>query len=408
VSVAATEPFVLNDPLTGIPLSRVRTWVAIIVMLGGTTFMSLVVTAVAPVMHAMAEHFGQGGHGKLVAYGVATVPSIGIMIGGPVTGWVVERTGTRNLLIAILGLFAVAGSAGLYVDNVFVLVATRFVLGVTASGIVTVTLIMIGEYFSPEMRARMLGYQAAIGAAGALAIIQLSGRIADFGGWRAPFALYLLAIPMLLLALAIPKKASGPRVRTPSAPFGAVAILWPILLLIVALFVASFMSTLQISFLLAADGVAKPSTQSNVLTAGALMVTVGSAIYGPVRRRLADRWSLRLSALLLGIGIVTMAASHAVLIVALGCAIAGLGTGLVNPTVNNMLITRAPPEARGRALGFGYTARYTGDFLNPVIVQPLTSAMGIHAAIMVVGGAFAAGALLDTVAGPDPEGAALL
>lgn len=398
----------LTDPLTGIPLSRLRSWVAVVVMLGGTTFMSLVVTAVSPVMHAMAEHFGQGGHGKLVAYGVATVPSIGIMIGGPVTGWTVGRTGTRNFLVGILTMFGLVGSAGLYVDNVWVLVATRFVLGITASGIVTVTLIMIGEYFTPEMRARMLGYQAAIGAAGALIIIQLSGRIADFGGWRAPFALYLLAIPMLLMALAIPRKPSGPSVRAPSAPLGSIMVLWPILLTIVALFVASFMSNLQISFLLAADGVAKPSSQSNVLAAGALMVTIGSAIYGPVRRRLVDRWSLRLSTLLLGIGIVTMALSHDVLIVALGCAIAGLGTGLVNPTVNNMLITRAAPEARGRALGLGYTARYAGDFLNPVIVQPLTSAFGIHAAIMAVGGAFAVGALFDTVAGRDPEGATLL
>lgn len=408
MSVSTAEPFALIDPLTGIPLSRLRTWIAIIVMLSGTTFTALVVTAVAPVMHAMAEHFGQDGHGKLVAYGIATVPSIGIMVGGPITGWVVERTGTRNFLIGILAIFALVGSAGLYLDDVWILVATRFILGIAAAGIVTVTLIMIGEYFTPAMRARMLGYQGAVGAVAALTIIQLSGHIADLGGWRAPFALYFTAIPVLLMALLIPKKPSGPHIRAVTAPIDKVLVLSPILSLIVALFVASFMTTIQVSFLLAADGVAKPSIQSNVLSASAVMVAVGSAIYGPVRLRMGERWSLRFSALLLGLGIVTMGFSHTALAVALGCAISGLGTGLVNPTVNNMLITRASADTRGKALGLGYTARYAGDFLNPVVVQPLTTAFGIHAAFAITGGVFAVGALFDSLIGRDPKGATLL
>ena len=165
--------------------------------------------------------------------------------------------------------------------------------------------------------------------------------------------------------------------------------------MIVGLFVGSFMPTLQVSFLLAANGVLKPSNQSFVLAASAVMVSAGSAIYGPLRLRFDDRSILRLCALSIGSGIVVMGLSHEAIQVAVGCAISGIGTGLLNPQVNNMLLSRAGAEARGRAVGLGYTARYAGDFLNPVIVAPLAVAVGLHGAFVILGSVFLAFAAMD-------------
>ena len=64
MSTKSAEPLILIDPATGAPLSRLETWLAIAVMLSGTTFVALVVTAVSPIMHQLSDYFGQGGHGK--------------------------------------------------------------------------------------------------------------------------------------------------------------------------------------------------------------------------------------------------------------------------------------------------------------------------------------------------------
>jgi MFS family permease len=394
----AAERLILNDPATGKPLSRPQTWLALIVMLSGTTFVALVVTAVAPIMHLLAEHFGGGGQGKTVAYGLATVPSIGIMIGAPVTGWVIERVGSRNFLLVILLVFGFSGSAGLYLDDLPILIATRFVLGVSAAGIVTATLIMISEYFDPDMRARVLGYQASVGALSALSIILIAGPLAEWGGLRAPFALYLLAFLVFLVALAIPKRppaAARVSAIAQASAWSALVSLWIPIAVITALFVGSFMPTLQVSFLLKENGVLKPSNQSLVLAASALMVGAGSAMFGPLRHRFGDSVMLSLCAVLIGAGIVVMGLSHEAIQVAIGCGISGIGTGLLNPQTNNMLIARAGPGARGRAAGLGYTARYTGDFINPVIVGPLAVAVGLHAAFVIVGAAFVAASAIN-------------
>ncbi|HTJ62736.1 MAG TPA: MFS transporter [Alphaproteobacteria bacterium] len=398
MSTKSAEPLILIDPATGTSLSRLQTWLAIAVMLSGTTFVALVVTAVAPIMHRIAEHFGQGTDGKTVAYGVAIMPSIGIMIGGPITGWVIERVGSRNLLLLVLALFGLTGSAGLYLDDIQLLIVTRFILGISAAGIVTGTLIMIGEYFAPEMRIRILGYQGAVGAIAALAIILGSGVLADAAGWRAPFALYLIAFIVFSATLvAVPRRpAGGPAQRAAtSGGWSAFAGLWIPLAITVALFVGSFMPTLQVSFLLKDLGVLSSSVQSLVLGASAIMVSLGSAMYGPLRLRVSDRWVLRLCSLSIGAGIVVSGLAHEAIQVAVGCAISGIGTGLLNPQVNNMLLSRVGAEARGRSVGLGYTARYAGDFLNPVIVAPLTLAVGLHGAFIILGGAFVVAAILD-------------
>ena len=49
-------------------------------------------------------------------------------------------------------------------------------------------------------------------------------------------------------------------------------------------------------------------------------------------------------------------------------------------------------------MGLGYTARYVGDFLNPVIVGPLAIAAGLHMAFVILGAAFIAAVLVDLTA----------
>ena len=394
---------VLINPETGQPLSRLRTWLAVMVMLSGTTFVALVVTAISPIMHMISEHFAVRGYdGMTVAYGLATVPSIGIMVSAPFTGRVVERLGARNFLLVALLIFGFSGAAGLFLDDISLLIATRLILGVSAAGIVTASLIMISEYFDADTRARLFGYQAAVGAIAALSVIMLSGPLADWGGWRTPFALYLLAFPVFAITLfAVPKRARVVRqqltLEAQASAWTALLALWGPVLVITALFLGSFMPTLQVSFLLKDLGVFKGANQSLVIAAGALMVGVGSAMYGPLRHRFGDRAMLTICAAAIGAGIVVMGFSHDAIEVAVGCGISGIGTGLLNPQANNMLITRAGPNARGRAAGLGYTARYLGNFSNPWVFKPLVTAAGLHFAFIIVGVAFVGAAALGYV-----------
>src|SRR4051812_7438826 len=70
-----------------------RQWMAVILMLTGGVMLGLVVAAMSPVAHEAAVYFAKSGNGDLVAQMIVTVPAIGVIVGGPLSGWAIARTG---------------------------------------------------------------------------------------------------------------------------------------------------------------------------------------------------------------------------------------------------------------------------------------------------------------------------
>ncbi len=384
------------------PISGFRERMALALMLSGGLMLALVVAAMSPVAHDVAQYFAGSGDGDLIAQSIVTVPSIGIILGGPLCGWLIAALGSKRFMLIALGVFGVAGSAGLYLESAVGLLASRFFLGLATAGIVTSMITLISEHYSAAARARILGYQSAVGATSGVIAIKLAGWLGETGGWRAPFALYLLALPVLALGiLYLPATRKRDRTQeaapTPSenGTTGLLA-LWPIYLLIIPMFIAVYMPNIQVSFLLRDDGIISPSTQSNVILAGAVAVAIAALFYGAAKRRLGTRAILLLCFLFQGTGILVMGAIHGPVWTALGCCILGIGTGIANPLISDLIVARTTLALRSKAIGVSYTARYGGDFLNPWIVHPLGLAIGLHRAFVVIGALFLFGVAFAT------------
>ncbi len=372
-------------------------WMTVAVMLSGGLMMAIVVSAMTPVAHEAAAYFAaKGGQdGDLIAQLIMTTPAVGIMLGGPLCGWLIDRMGSKPFLLMILAIYGLSGSTGLYLDTAIGLIASRFVLGLATAGSMTAMITSITEYFSPDARARILGYQSATGSFAGVIMMLAAGALGDWGGWRLPFALYLLSFVVLLLGIKY-LPASKPRAREKSAKSesrGSIWGLWPIYLLIVPMFVAVYMPNIQVSFLLRDDGIVRPSTQSYIILTGAFMVGLTALFYGRFRPHLSGNTILYLCFLSQGAGITIMGLSHTAIPIAVGCAILGVGTGIANPLISDLIVAQAAPEIRARAIGASYTMRYVGDFANPFIMRPLGMAIGLHNAFIGVGAIFLASVL---------------
>jgi MFS family permease len=375
-----------------------REWMAVILMLSGGVMLGLVVSAMSSVAQQASIYFAKSGDGDLVAQMIVTVPSIGVIVGGPLSGWAIARTGTKNFMLVMLAVFGIAGSAGLYLDSAMVLMVSRFVLGLATAGIVTSMITMISEHFTAELRSRIFGFQSASGAAAGVLTIFIAGQLGQAYGWRAPFALYLLSLVVLVLGIFyLPKTKAVARpaeqAKTP-VDWKQLGALWPLYLLILPMFVAVYMPNIQVQFLLRDDGITGPSAQSYVILTGAFVVAVSALCYGRVSRRFSGAQILIACFVFQGLGITLMGATHSAVPIALGCGILGIGTGIANPLISDLLVARTTPDMRSRAIGLSYTARYSGDFINPLIMRPMAIVIGLHSAFLVVGGAFLAGVVI--------------
>jgi MFS family permease len=380
-------------------LTRARLALGTFVMLTALGFNGLAQTAFTPVLSTVANHFGNSGGSQLTAQSIATMASVGVMVGGPIVGMLAEWIGARRMLYVALAVYAVAGSAGLYIEGIVPLLASRLVQGIGSAGITIATSAMIGDRFEGTARSRFLGYQGAFLAAAGFISLLASGQIAESIGWRAPFTLFLAALPMLGLAIvSLDQDTTAKPAPTTGGSFAQIVPLWPIYLAVVIIYTAGYMIYLQLSFVLAGDHVTSPALQSRIFSASTVMHFVGGLFYGRAVERLGQRWMLFLILLCMAGSDFIIGFTASVPLIVLACGLAGLGGGNMVIYVTNRVLNRAPLEARGKALGFMVTAMYIGDFLNPWAATPLRLALGNHNAFLAVGAAILLAALMQAFA----------
>jgi PQQ-dependent dehydrogenase (methanol/ethanol family) len=348
--------------------------------------MALMFAALGPALPLVAGHYG----GAMTAQLVMTMPGIGVVAGGAIGGFTIDRLGIRPTLYLALLVYALAGAAGLAAPALWILLAARFLLGVAVAHVSNCSLTLLGGWFDEASRARILGYQAAVAGAVSVTLLLAGGQLAEAGGWRAPFSLYLLALPVLVLALiAIPKTAAPPATAT-TTDWPAIGALWPIYLLVGALFLAYFMTSVQLTFLLAGDGVASPITRSIVIGAGVAAGGVFGGLFGPIHRLAGQRRTRLLLIGMMATGFALIGLSHDVVSIAVGAVLCG-GGGLINPYVSGLMLAKAPLAMRSKALGFMFMTFYLADFLNPWAVYPVRIAFGIHGAFLAAAAFLALG-----------------
>ena len=388
-----------NEPVATQTLT-LRDRVAMAVMVSGGWWMALIFTAIAPILSTMSDALGGTTRlpwiGQLDGYWIGqltmTIPDIGIIVGGPIAGLLVERYSARMLLFAALALYAVSGSAGLAIDDGTTMLGTRLLLGLSGAGIATSTTALIGNRFSGETRVRALAYWSGVGAAGGVVSVFLAGQIAHFtGGWHSPFILYAMAVIMIALGLVtLPARArdvaKAVKERVPS-----IKGLIPLYGGMIPIYVAAFMTGVQISFLLGDDKITDPVTQSWVIGTASAGSVLGAVGFSWLRPRFGARVTLLTVIGLLAAGNIVMPLTYEPVIIAIGAAMNGMGGGMANPHFSAVLIERAPLAARGRAIGLLFTTMFFGEFMNPFVVTPLANILGIHGAFFAVAAMLTAG-----------------
>jgi MFS family permease len=149
-----------------------------------------------------------------------------------------------------------------------------------------------------------------------------------------------------------------------------------------ALFLAYFMTSVQLTFLLSDDGVKSPITRAFVIGAGVAAGGIFGGIFGPVYAWLGRRGARLLLIGMMAAGFALIGLTHQLWTIAAGAILCGGGGGMISPYVSSLMLARAKLEMRSRALGFMFMTFYLADFLNPWAVYPAQAAFGIHGAFV--------------------------
>jgi len=361
-----------------------NTWEKSAVIIAGPSLVTLIPMLAAPAMPLMAARFSSGGDGTLFAQLVMTLPAIALILAAPIAGILAEKLGRRMIMLCGLGVFALSGGAALILDHPLALIASRLILGAAGGVILTGSLALAGDYPAGGPRERLLGFIVAGSSVMAVVALVGGGYMVERWGWRMPFSLYLLAIPVLLMAAfnLKPHAHATPDSHHLPSPLRS---LWPIYLLASMLTVGMFMPSIQGPFLLLRHGIDSAEVQSLIIAACSLVAALSAASYGVLGRYLNSPGVLLITALCFSVGAIGMSIASDAIAIGVASAVMGIGAGLVEATCATIIMAKVPVAIRSRALGLLLSAIFFGQFLNPWVVGPLRILFGIDGAFKAIG-----------------------
>jgi MFS family permease len=387
-----------GDRAVSAPGLRAR--IGLLVILFCVSFNILLVIAPQPALSTIAIYFGGGRHGQLIAQLLETMSGIGIMVGAPAAGWLSERIGRRRLLLSALGLYGFTGTACMFLDYAPALLTLRLFQGLGSGGIAVSIYSLVSDRFEGAARSRIIGYQGAFVSAMGIVSMPIAGAVAKNYGWHAPFSFFALALVVLLIAIPTVQESRPATVQAQDAavPGFSFMSMVPLFLLIVPIYLLANMVNLHISFVLAGDGMNSPLLQSYIMEASPILYMVGGLSYGRLFVRLGAQRMLTIILVLMSASGLAIGLSHGAALTAIGVGLSGLASGFLIPMIANLVVNKAPPVARSRAVGFMYTAMYIGNFLNPLIMTPARQYIGNHPVFLICGLLLAAGAVAQWTA----------
>ena len=343
--------------------------------------------AAAPALVAMASHFNAGADRQLFSQLVMTLPAAMLVLTAPIAGWLAARLGQRGILLGSLLLYVLGGAGVLLIDSRAALVAMRLILGVAGGGLLTSSLGLIGDHFSGHARERVLGYATSLSSLTAALALVFGGRLVDFGGWRAPFALYLLGLPTFALAFAVIRDAAVPQRsgRKPMSVRRELGHVWAYYALLILLTLAMFTPAVQTAFVLSDKGIASAETIGSIVAACSIVAIFSAASFGYLRSFVTLPGFLAINTLTMGSGILIIGIASQTWEIFAGCALVGIGAGMSEPAIASIIFARTAPVAHALAMGLIVSAINAGQFINPLVFAPLRNAVGAAGSFIWVG-----------------------
>ena len=356
----------MTETRTGNPSTSMP---AKVVVVASTSFNSVTVDALVSAAPAMAQHFGDHPNSAFLAQMVLVTPSISIIIGAPIAGYLSHKFGLRRLMVFCSVVYVATGCYGSIAPDPASLIVSRVLLGLMSSLMGALALSRAREFDYPE-QSRLLGFANAMAAAVAIASFILGGFVAQAFGWRAASLLYcwpVLLIPAILrgVPVAATQVQKDHGVKEPF-PWKAMT---PIFALTLLVNLSVFASSIEGPFVMSSRGLNDPSLLGIAVSGSAFLCVITAIAYGRLARRLSTQAQFIAIFAIYCLSALAVVATMGIGAGVAGITFSGVAGGLLAPLIYTLMIRLAPAAHVATALGISVSCVFLSLFIAPAVFQ---------------------------------------
>ena len=339
---------------------------------------TMAIVSLVPNLPQFFARFRDVPHSELLVPMIITLPSLCIALFSPIAGAIADFWGRRRLLLAAILMFTLVGVLPAFLQGLYAILATRFVIGIAEAAILTCQSALMGDYFKGAARQRWLGLMSVIGPIAAAGLV-LTGGFLGSVDWHAPFFLYLLGAPMLVWsAIAIFEPHSegasdeAPALPKTAFPWSAAGI---VALVTIGISILYYVQAVQLGRMFGDHGVDSPARISIYVTIASMGVVLGGWTFSRMTKvDVPKRFVLIFLTLAIGYTGIGLAPS-AVASVPFAL-VAQFANGMTIPTLIGWALTKFDFDHRGRGMGIWGGSFFVGTFLSPPLVTLIGKTAG--------------------------------
>ena len=310
------------------------------------------------------------------------IPSLVIAIFAPIVGLFSDKTGRLKPLYLGIILFVLGGSSGFYLDDFFLILLGRALLGLGVAMIMTSSTALIGDYFEEEERHKYLSIQGMAVGVGGIIFITSGGFLAELH-WSYPFAIYflpLLFLPVLFLSLYEPKHHM---IQEMDEAVDSNK-LWPIFMTAFFAMVLFYMLPTQLPYLVINELDGTPASVGLLISVAMSINALTSMNYAKIKRALSYTQIFMITFIVFGIGLSILSQAENIAQLYYSVFFMGIGFGLVLTNINAWFLSTVSVKQRGKASGVLAASFFLGQFASPLLFEPLVQDIGIQGLFLVV------------------------
>jgi len=325
---------------------------------------------------------------------VLTIHALFIAVFSPIFGSLIDKVGPKKPFAFGLLLYGVAGTSGLFITDIITMLISRVFLGIAVAAIATPLIVLILNAYKGDECNKVMGWQASSAALGGVVWPLLGGALGMLA-WNLPFGIYLAGLPVGLLALIFVPDVEKGKIEAQTKPLKGVSLLQtlkhkPFILALygLGLWLMAMLYT-NVTFIpqLLAEGFGVNNTLiiSVFISTMGIAATISAFMYKKVKDRLSHNTIAVIALGLWAAGFVVLSQFIGLLPVILTVVLFGVGQGMLMPTLNMWVGELSDTCARGRTVSFLTTFLFLGQFLPPLIFNPVFSVFSFAGVFLTAG-----------------------